>query len=310
MKILIIGTGALGCFYGGLLAKNKVDIIFTSRGDSYQAIKKEGIIIQSDIIGRHIIPVHIANKIPDDTPYSLVIIATKSYDVIPLLDQIPSQLYKQSYFMTLQNGVQSEDILITKIDPQRLLPVSCFVGLKKISNNTAHHSAGGRFQFGSYTNQNMEGFLEEIYTLFTQSGIDTHFSDNIMKIKWGKLVWNASYNPLSTITQLKLGNILESSHGVNLLRNAMIETANIARKLGYNISDEYIDKQIDLPKNLYSFKTSMLQDFQSGKSLEIEAILGDLIKKGIATGINTPTISIFYSLIQILVNHRDHPMEY
>ncbi len=309
MKILLIGTGALGCFYGGKMARMGEDITFLSRGESFLIIKEKGIIVKSDLEGTFQTPVKIIDVFPANPQFDLVIIATKSYDVKLLVSQLSESLLSSSYFMTLQNGLMSDDILSEKLDPSRLLPATAFVALRKSEANVVNHTAGGRFQFGAYEGGRQKGFLDELAGLLERCQIDTHFSESIVRMKWGKLVWNAAYNPLSTITQLKLGSIITNPYGVTLLRTSMEETASIAEKAGYKLSDEFIEKQMDLPKDLYNFTTSMLQDYMNGKPLEIEAILGDLIQKGKTYGIPTPTHDHFYHLIQILLQGRDHPME-
>ncbi len=309
MKILMIGTGGLGCFYGGKIAHLGGDITFLSRGKSFEVIKEKGITVTSEVEESFHTFVKLIDRFPANLHYDLVIIATKSYDVQTLVDQLPESLLSSSYFMTLQNGLMSEDILSEKLEPTRLLPATAFVALKKSEANVVKHTAGGRFQFGAYSRGQREDFMDDLVELFERCQIDTHFSENIVKMKWGKLVWNAAYNPLSTITRLKLGNIITNPYGVTLLRASMEETASIAEKAGYPLSDEFIEKQMNLPKDLYNFTTSMLQDFMNGKPLEIEAILGDLIRKGKTYGVPTPTHDHFYPLIQILLQSRDHPMK-
>lgn len=305
MKILIIGTGALGCFYGAKLAKQGANISFLSRGKTYDRIARDGIVIDSDTEESFQTQVHLI-KNPDDIPdYDLVIIAVKSYDVPDLLEDIPFHLIKKSYFMTLQNGLMTEDSLVKQIQKAHLLPVSAFVGLKKTDLNRVHHSGGGRFQFGPYSGGEADAFSKGIINLFSDSKIDIHYSNEILKIKWGKLLWNSAYNPLSTITELTLGPIVTSKYGIDLLRNAMNECRAIAAAYNIELSDSFIEKQIDLPERLYSFKTSMLQDYQNGKKLEIEAILGDLINKGKEKNIQPITLMTFYNLLHLFINNKD-----
>lgn len=309
MKILLIGTGALGCFYGAKIARFGGDVTFFSRGKSYQLIKEKGIEIKSSLEESFLSQVQIINALPNNPQFDLVIIATKSYDVKPLVDKLPDSLLSSSYFMTLQNGVVSEEILLQKIDSSRLLPASAFIGVCKLEPNTVHHTGGGRFQFGVFPGGERKGFLDELSQLLEQSQIDLHFSENIMRVKWEKLVWNTAFSSLSTVTQLTLGDILSSHYGTELLRDLLGETVSIARKIGYELSDAFIDKQMSLPKNLYSFKISMLQDFISGKPLEIDAILEDVIKKGKLNDIPTPTISHIYTILKIMLNARDNSVQ-
>ncbi|HEO65836.1 MAG TPA: ketopantoate reductase family protein, partial [Spirochaetes bacterium] len=228
MKILLIGTGGLGCFYGGKIARLGGDITFLSRGESFEIIKEKGITVKSEVEESFHTPVKIIDRLPANPHYDLVIIATKSYDVQALVSQLPESLLSSSYFMTLQNGLMSEDILCEKTEPSRLIPATAFVALRKSEVHVVNHTAGGRFQFGAYWGGQQKGFLSELAGLLKGCQIDTHFSENIVKMKWGKLVWNAAYNPLSTITRLKLGNIITNPYGVKLLRDSMKETASLA----------------------------------------------------------------------------------
>lgn len=301
MKILIVGTGALGCFYGGKLAQSGIQVTFLSRGSTFKTIKDQGIYIDSDIEQSFHIQPRVVDDLEDSPDYDAVILAVKSYDVKEVMENIPFNLTKKSCFMTLQNGLLSEDILLKSIQKAHLYPVSAFVGLKKTDLNRVHHSGGGRFQFGPYSGGDKNEFSEKLFNLFIRAEIDVHYSPEILKIKWGKLLWNAAYNPLSTITQLKLGPIVKSEYGISLLQAAMEETRAIAKSYSIDLTDSFIEKQIALPEKLYSFKTSMLQDFLNGKKLEVEAILGDLIKKGTVNNINPVTLKTFYNLIQLLV---------
>ncbi len=306
MKILLIGTGAIGCFFGAKIARSGNDITFLSKGETYNIIKSKGIKIDSDIEESFNISVNIIDKIDLNAKFDLVMIATKNYDVLSLLDSLPQSLYNSACFMTMQNGVLSEDIILNRITSRSLYPVSAFVGLVKQKANIVKHTGGGRFNFGAFNKSGSKDFLNKVNNILRSSQIDVHLSENIMRVKWGKLVWNAAYNPLSTITQLNLGDILSSEYGIELLRSSMTETVSIANKYGFDFNKDFIDKQINLPKNLYSFKTSMLQDYMANKPLEVDGILGDIINRAEKLNIAVPTNRYFYSVIKVLLRSRNH----
>jgi 2-dehydropantoate 2-reductase len=297
-KILIIGTGALGGFYGALLAKAGAEVSVVCHSE-YEYVKQNGININSSIFGNWTFtPSQVLQK-PED--YSdtadFVLLCTK---VIPSLDRvalIKPAMKPGTTLVFIQNGVEIEQELVLAYPEHEIISGLAYICCNRISKGHLLHSAYGRLTLGSLTDS-ATSKIENLITLFKASKLECFLVDNIIAERWKKCVWNAAFNPVSVLSGgLLTLSILQSQE--SLVRQLMNEICLIASATGHQVSDDIIDLNIANTYAIDTYKTSMLEDFEHGRPMETEAILGNALLAAKKVGIDSPHLETVYRLMKL-----------
>ncbi|HHJ38958.1 MAG: 2-dehydropantoate 2-reductase [Methylothermaceae bacteria B42] len=297
MKVLIVGTGAIGGFYGALLAKQGAEVSVVCRGD-YDTVKTHGIYIQStlgewtfqpDAVYRH------AGEVPSPPDY--VILCTK---VLPHVDRVAlirEAVGPETAITLIQNGVEIEDELAKAFPDNELISGLAFVCVSRTKSGHVWHQAYGHLMFGRYP----AGITPKVTALcdtFNKSGISAKAMEDIVAARWQKCVWNAPFNPLSVLSGgLYTSDILENQEA--FVRQLMTEVCAIAEATGHPLPPNVIDKNIANTYKMPPYKTSMLLDFEAGRPMETEAILGNAVRAGQREGVAIPRLESVYALMKL-----------
>ncbi|MBP7651801.1 2-dehydropantoate 2-reductase [Candidatus Dependentiae bacterium] len=298
MKVLIIGTGAVGGFYGLKLLKNGVDVTFTARNITYRILKEQGIILDSFETGIEkfgkINLLEFSELSRINNKYDLILVCVKSYNTQETAAVIKNLIHQKSCVISMQNGLENEDILSKYIDPENVAGAVVFIS-SALEKNIVKHTGAGILKIGKIS-KSPKYDIELIKNIFTESGVACTVSDNIMLDLWIKILWNASFNALSVVLEATVSDMINDDNSRNLLRAVMEEAVKVAHAAGYKIPHSKIDKNLDIENNAGEFKTSMLQDFEKKKKLEFEFINGAIVrfadKYGVSAPINKMLINI------------------
>lgn len=299
MKIGIFGTGALGGFYGGTLVKGGADVVFIARGKILEAIRKRGLRIKSFKHGQFTVKVKAKENPEEVGKVDVVLLCVKSYDtegVAPLLFSI---LKEDSVVISVQNGIENEEILSKVVGKDRVLGATAFIGAYVKSPGIVIHQAAGLLEIGELSGKVTER-VKNIVNFFKSNGIEARVSEDINYALWKKLLWNVSFNPYSVITRATVGQMLKLSETKEVLRRLMEEAALVAKAYGVELKAKtIIDDYLNPSEDLRDYKTSMLLDFERGKPLEIEGITGALIRKARDKGIDVPYNKCVYATVKL-----------
>lgn len=296
-RLLIFGAGAVGGYYGGMLVRAGYDVTFIARGKGYDVLKQNGLtLIRED--NKEILPIKVFNDTNSLGTFDYVFICVKSMDTRSAVQAIKDNVDKNTTVVSFQNGVENEDIIGEVIGIEKVVGALVFVASKLIE-------PGVVYQFGY--NGGLVGELDykktnrilELKEMFQSSGIDVHISDDIRAELWNKLVWNASFNPVSVLTGKTVDKILEDKELYELTKNIMTEVRDVALAQGLNLRKDTVEFNLGRSKGFEGFKTSMLQDFEHGKPLEIEEIVGVVIRKAKEKNIQVPNIEKIYNKIKL-----------
>ncbi|MBF0350359.1 MAG: 2-dehydropantoate 2-reductase [SAR324 cluster bacterium] len=303
-KVLVLGAGAVGALYGGFLHKAGVDVSVTCRSD-YEHVKQQGFQIDSCLGNFNFQPTQVVRK-PED--YSgvpdYVIVATKvlpDADVSSLLRPVVGP---DTVIVLLQNGIDIEPPVAQAFPENLLISGLAFVCSNRIGPGHIHHQDYGRLIIGAYPGGSHQAVLE-LSEWFKQAGINCVASENIISARWKKLVWNAPYNPVSVLGGcLDTSQIMESTEAVLLVKHVMEEVCLLASHEGHPQVESVIEQNLVDTRNMVPYRTSMLLDYEAGRPMEVEAILGNVVKIGRRHQLAIPHIQALYALLQLKDVHN------
>jgi 2-dehydropantoate 2-reductase len=299
MKILVMGAGAVGAYFGARMRAAGEDVVLCARGENLRAIREHGLDITS-IRGDLHIDVTATDSPRDFAPYDLILLCVKAYDTDTAAQSISGCLNPGGAILTLQNGVENEAKLGAIFGRDAVMGGNARVGVEMVAPGKIVHLSTGHIDFGELDGRETDR-VRKIAEMFQRAGILGVVSADIMTARWDKLIWNGALNTVTTLTQRRVGEILDDPEGLKLLRTLMQEIVNVARAEGAKIPDDRIDAYIaHSQKNLRALKTSTQQDLERGKPLEYEALSGAVVRAARRHNLGVPMVETVYVLLRLL----------
>ena len=299
-KIAVVGSGAVGGYYGAKIAQ-KHDVSFLMRRD-LEAVRENGLKIESCDGDFHLPDARAFGSTEEIGPVDLVLIAVKttSNEVIPTL--IPPLLESDTILLTLQNGLGNEEYLNHLFPDQPLMGGLCFVCINRGEPGTIQHLAHGKVEMGEYTNS---GVAESILKLFQESDIHTQLLSDLGLARWRKLVWNVPFNGLSIAGGgIDTQKILSDPNLFERTTRLMHEIISSAASHGFEIKANFVDTNIERTRSMGPYQPSSLVDFLAGREVEVESIWGEPLRRSQAKGVATPELEKLYLEIREAVEAR------
>ena len=299
MRILVIGTGAIGSFYGSLLAKAGAEVSVLARSD-YEDVKAHGIEIRSETrLGQwHFTPSRVVASAADlDEAPDVVLLCIKLVEGADRAALLRDALGPDTAIVLLSNGVDIEDEIAAAFPDHELISGLAFICVTRTAPGKIWHQAYGRLALGNYP-QGLSEKTRALAAAFESAGIGCNITENIVTARWQKCLWNAAFSPLSVLSGgLSTTDLLTTQEA--LIRSIMNEVSAIAAALGHPQPDGIIDQQIDGTRKMPPYKTSMLLDFEAGRPMETEAILGNTVRAGHRAGVAIPHLDTLYALMKL-----------
>ncbi|MEM6553724.1 MAG: putative 2-dehydropantoate 2-reductase [Planctomycetota bacterium] len=303
----ILGTGALGGYYGGLLAHAGFDVHFLLRSD-FQHVQQHGLRVDTPHPpGDFAIPpdtIHAYGDPADLHPCDVTVLCTKTTHN----DQLPELLARcvkpDGVVLVLQNGLEPEKAVAEILGPHRphhILGGLCFLCSNKVGPGHIQHLDYGRIHTGVYEpgdDSPATALLPGIVEDFNAAGIETLAVDDLRLSRWKKLVWNIPYNGLSVVLNQTTDVMMTDPETRNRIETIMREVQAAALAVdGKVIEDGFIEKMLADTERMKPYKTSMMLDHEAGRPLETEAILGDARRAAEKAGVCIPEISKVYGAL-------------
>jgi 2-dehydropantoate 2-reductase len=299
MKILVMGAGAVGAYFGARMRAAGEDVVLCTRGANLRAIREHGLDITS-IRGDLRIEVPATDTPRDFAPYDLILFCVKAYDTDAAAQAIQGCLQPGGAILTLQNGVENESKLAAIFGRDAVMGGNARVGVEMVAPGKIAHMSTGHIDFGELDGRETDR-AKAIAEVFRRAGILGQFSADIMTARWDKLIWNGAFNTVTTLTRRRVGEVLDDPEGLKVVRTLMEEIATVARADGAKISDDRIEAYIaHSQKNLRALKTSTQQDLERGKPLEYETLSGAVVRAARRHGISVPAVETIYALMRLL----------
>ena len=304
MKIAVVGTGAIGSFYGGKLAYHGRDVHFLLRS-GIAKIKRSGIRVRGKKENFHIAKVQAYRTADVIGPCDLVLIALKATNNEALLRLIPPLLHPHTVLLTLQNGLGNEDFLAQHFGAARVMGGLCFICLNRISPGLIEHLDYGNISIGELMGP-PKPRTHEVAVEFQQSGVVYRVVDNLMQERWRKLVWNIPFNGLTIAAGgITTEDILRDVSLQSVALALMNEVIEAAKSCGYNLPADVAVEYMKRTETMGAYKPSTLLDSEAGRALEVEAIWGEPLRRAQANGTAMPRLEQLYALLKSLNARRE-----
>ncbi len=315
MKICIFGAGAIGGYLGAKLAGAGADVSLVARGPHLEAIRAKGLTLIED--GRETSHRIRASDDPAELgPQDYVVITLKAHSVPAIVGRLAPLLGPESTVVSGVNGVpwwyfhkiggplegtrlrsvDPDDAQWNGIGPDRVLGCVVYPAAEVSEPGTVRHIEGNRFSLGEPDGSKSDRALA-LSAALTAAGLKAPVRPKLRDEIWVKLWGNLSFNPISALTHATL-DVLCTDPGTRAIARAMmVESQEIAERLGVSFPID-VDRRIDGGAAVGAHRTSMLQDLQAGRPMEIDALVGSVQELGRLTGVPTPTIDIVLALIR------------
>jgi 2-dehydropantoate 2-reductase len=318
MKIAIVGAGAIGGYLGVRLALAGNEVTFIARGENLKAIQAHGVrLIEQDGTQRQASQVK-ACTITQADQHDVVFLTMKSHQVAPIAQDLQALLHDATTVVTMQNGipwwyfysldniykgtqlqsVDPEGVLWRSIGPQRIVGSVVYPAAELTEPGVVKVIEGNRFTLGEPSGEKSSRVVGLAQAMI-DAGFKTPVSTDIRSELWVKLWGNLTFNPISALTHATLEDICQFAPTRQLASDMMREAQQVGQRLGVQFKIS-IDKRIAGAEAVGAHKTSMLQDIEQGKALEIQALLGSVIELGSITQVPTPTLNAVFALTQLL----------
>lgn len=302
MKILVMGAGAVGAYFGARLQQAGEQVVFGARGDHLRALQDRGLAFSS-YQGDFAIAVTATGDPHDFAPYDLILFCVKSYDTVAAARMLEGCLDSGGAILTVQNGVENETLLVEVFGQDYVMGGNARVGAELVAPGHIVHRTGGLIEFGELDGRDTAR-AQRLADLFRRAGIFGELTMRLPTIRWEKLLWNAAFNTVTTLVQRKVGDLIDDADGVELLRALMLEIATTARAEGVALGEAQVEAQIARSRaSLRDVRPSTLQDAERGKPLEYEALCGAVIRAARRHQIATPYMDTVYALMKLLDRH-------
>jgi 2-dehydropantoate 2-reductase len=290
LRTLILGSGAVGGFFGGRLAQAGEAVVFVARGRTFEALRRDGLRIESAGGVARLQPISAVEQPRDAGRCDVVLVCVKSPQTAAAVELLRPIVDAATIVLSLQNGVENEAQLASGLGLPPLLGAIAHIGAEMTAPGVVRHDSGGRIVFGE-ADGTRSARVARLVELFTRAAIDHRVSGNIAVMLWDKLAWNAPFNSLSALTRLTVGELLADAAHRATLRAAMLEVVAVARAGGVGLEAARVDDILEHSAHaLAPLRTSMLQDVERGRSLEREALTGAVLRAAARAGVAVPVI--------------------
>jgi 2-dehydropantoate 2-reductase len=291
-----MGAGAVGSYYGALLARDGHEVTLVARGPHLAALGAAGrIVVREGDGGRWDAPVA-ALAAPEGPPPDLVIVATKSHHTLAAAEALAPWLPRDATVLSLQNGVENVGRLGALLGADRVLGGIAFVGLRVEEPGVVDHEAEGRVRMGDPAGVTTRA--RATYELLAPSW-DVELAEDIVHAQWHKLLWNAGFNAICAVTGATAGEALGMPGSEALVRQAMWEVVAVAARHGVTLTDADVDEMAAPNPELRDYHPSTARDLAAGKPLERDALCGFLAREGAALGVPTPVNAVLDGLLAL-----------
>lgn len=298
--IAIIGSGAVGGYYGGRLAQAGHGVHFLLRSD-YEVVRRHGWNIHSCEGDFSLTPdqFHAYND-PAQMPQADLVLVTLKATANDQFQPLISPLLKDdTVLLTLQNGLGNEEYLADLFGTGRIIGGLAFVCINRGEPGHIHHTDHGLIAIGEYQGPPTPR-LRRLAEIFNSSRIRCRILENLRYGRWEKLLWNIPFNGLGAALDLTTDRLLASQAGIDLVRDIMNEVLAVAHADGVGLDPRLIDQKIDHTRTMDAYRTSMQIDRQTGRPMELDAIFGRPLRLAHSHGVPMPLVRAIYRQLQLL----------
>jgi len=307
MRFLIAGAGAIGGYIGALMARAGEDVTLFARGPHLRAMEERGLHILSDGGDFDVRP-KIIGSLNGAGPFDAIFLGVKAHGLTQLAPQVKPLIGGGTTVVSTQNGipwwychlerVDPGGIIAASIDPSRVVGSIVYLGTEIVEPGVIRHTEGNRISLGEPDGTRSER-CRAIAEALIRAGLRCPVTTRIRQEIWVKLLGNVAYNPISALTRATLAQMTRDPAVCGVVRSIMTEVEAVANKLGMELPIS-IDQRIAGAEKVGEHKTSMLQDLEAGRPLELEPVVGAVVELGQRLGVDMPHTRAVYACTKLL----------
>jgi 2-dehydropantoate 2-reductase len=321
MRFLIVGAGAIGAYIGALMARAGFDVTLFARGPHLRAMQEHGVRVRS-VEGDFESRPKVAGSLADVGPVDVVFLGVKAHSLPQLAPQLKPVLGVETTVVSMQNGIpwwyfqgfggEWEGLRLQHIDPDGV--ISAAIEARRVVGSIVYfstgipepgviqHTAGNRISLGEPDGTRSER-CRRIAEALIASGLRCPVTARIRQEIWVKLLGNASFNPVSALTRATVAQMVRDPGVAGVIRNIMQEVEAVSHKLGMELPVS-IDQRMAGAEKVGEHKTSMLQDLEAGRPLELEALVGAVVELGERVGLPMTHTRTVYDCTKLLARSQ------
>ncbi|MEK6243448.1 MAG: ketopantoate reductase family protein [Pseudomonadota bacterium] len=298
MRVAVLGAGAVGCFFGGMLARAGHHVTLIGRPAHVEVFRKSGLHFEGLKFNEHV-PVEASTEAAAVRGARLILFCVKSTDTEQAAAQIAPFLDDDSLVVNLQNGVDNSERIRARVS-RPVIPAVVYVATEMAGPGHLKHHGRGDLVIGSLDGKVSVEFLEEIKRTFEAAAVPVTISGNVAGELWAKLVVNCAYNALSAITQLPYGKMIAGAGIRETMRDVIEETLAVAKASGVTMAPDLLARTYKIAEAMPTQYSSTAQDLARGKPTEIDHLNGYVVRKGEKLGVPTPANRVLHALVKLM----------
>ncbi len=298
MKVAVMGAGAVGCYYGGMLARAGHEVVLIGRPQHVEAIRRDGLLLDTQQFREHV-ALAADTEVAAVQGAALVLFCVKSTDTASAGEAMRPHLAPDALVLSLQNGVDNAERLQALL-PQTVVPTVVYVATEMAGPGHVKHHGRGELVLAPSAGS------EAVVQALAQAGVPAQISDNVAGALWAKLILNCAYNALSAIAQLPYGQLVQGPGVVAVMRDVVQECLAVAQAEGVQVPAGIHNGVEQLAQSMPNQFSSTAQDLMRGKPSEIDHLNGHVLRRGEALGVATPANRVLHTLVK-LVERKGSP---
>jgi 2-dehydropantoate 2-reductase len=321
VRIVIVGAGAIGGYIGARLAQAGADVVLFARGPHLKAMQERGLEVVSPEGNFHVLPV-VSGDLATIGPADVVILGVKAHSLTALAPSLHPLFGPDTVVVSTQNGIpwwyfqgyggEFDGLRLERVDPggaiadaiepRRVVGSLAYFSTDIVRPGVIHHTEGNRISFGEPNGTRSER-VRAIAEALIAAGFRCPATTRIRHEMWVKLIGNVAFNPISALTGGTLEELARHPDVSQVVREVMKETEAVAGRLGIELPIS-IDQRMAGAEKVGAHKTSMLQDYEAGRPMELEAVVGAVVELGDRLGVPVPSTRALYASAKLLDEHR------
>lgn len=290
LKYAVVGTGALGGFYGGMLAKAGNDVHFLFHSD-YEFVRENGLKVDSVLGDFHLKNINAYNNTVQMPKCDVVLVCLKTNNNGLLKKIISPLLNEKTCVILIQNGLGIEAGLAADFPNLSIAGGLAFICSNKIGDGHIAHLDYGKITIGSFQGENTD-LIQQVCNDFEAAKVPAEFSGNLNESRWKKLVWNVPYNGMCVVLNTTTERLMGNRKTYELMRDLMLEVIGAANACGVQIGTGFAQAMLDSTLKMKPYAPSMKLDFDFKRPLEIEAIYSAPLAEARRAGFEMPKVAM------------------
>ncbi len=301
MKIYVVGSGGVGGYFGGRLARAGYDVTFVARGQHREALATKGLRVKSVAGDFNVYPAQVIGAIREITDPDLVLFAVKTYDTDDVATELAAVVNRDTTVITFQNGVDNDHRIREHIKNAAVHPGLAYVITTKTQPGLIEQTGGPRkLIFGDRVKPDNPRLIE-IVGLMRDAGVDATASDDISRDLWKKYMLIVAFSGMTAVCRSPIGKVLGDAEARSLYERCVMEAISVAQAMGVNVAGDALEAIMAVSGDFApGSKSSLLVDVENERRTEIESLNGTLVRLARKHKVDVPVNALIYAAIKLM----------